>query len=62
MYFHTDDANTLHWFANVVSRAEKEGLPLRLNVTELGELQVKLGGGIWTAPITSTFDLSRDVQ
>lgn len=58
-YYHTDDLNTLEWLGNVVRRAENEGLSLRLRTDSQNRLMVKLGGGMWTAPMDSTPDAFR---
>lgn len=60
MYFHTDSTGDLNWLAKVTERAAANNLPLRIKVTEEGELMVKLGGGMWTPPMVGTHDINRD--
>lgn len=62
MYFHTDNMRTIDWLASVLSRAQLENLPIRFDVDYEGGLKVKLGGGMWTSPLPSTPDASRDGQ
>lgn len=59
-YFHTDNASTTAWLAGVLHRAQTEGLDIRLSVDANNSLKVKLGEGMWSAPIESTPDPYRD--
>lgn len=60
MYFHTDNMSTIQWLSNVTARAASEHRRLRFDVDENGDLRVKLGEGVWSAPIASTDDPHRD--
>jgi hypothetical protein len=59
-YFHTDDPRTTLWLANVLSQAKQNGHRVRLSVDSNNNLRVKIEGGMWTAPISSTPDPYRD--
>lgn len=60
MYFHTDDQATLNWLADVLDQASVNRRPVRFAVGGDGSLKVKVGSGVWTAPIASTPDAYRD--
>lgn len=60
MYYHTDDERTIAWLENVLHRAKTNRLSVRLDVSETGSLKVKLGEGIWSAPLGGTPDPNRD--
>lgn len=62
MYFHTDNPATLEWLSNVAATAKANGQSLRIDVDALGRVKVKRGGSVWTAPIESTPDPSRDAR
>lgn len=61
MYFHTDDPRTLAWLASVVGTAAEQGQRLRIDVDAQGNLRIKRGESIWSAPIPSTTDSYRDL-
>lgn len=58
-YFHTDSDRDMEWLENVLRTARERGNSVRLH-TEDGRLKVKVGGGMWTAPLSGTFDQFRD--
>lgn len=60
MYFHTDDERTIAWLANVLATCVSDSRRVRFDVSPNGELKVKVGEGIWSAPIHSAPDPYRD--
>jgi hypothetical protein len=60
MYFHTDDPGVIAILAAAATTASEQGRRLRLDVDSKGRLKFKVGGGMWSAPITSTDDPWRD--
>lgn len=59
MYFHTDNPDTLNYLGNLLKDAAKHGGRIRLDVVD-GNLKVKAGEGMWSAPFYSTSDPYRD--
>lgn len=59
MYFHTDNPDIITALAAAMDRAQAQG-KIRLDVSSDGTLRVKVGGGMWSAPIQSTEDPWRD--
>ena len=62
MYFHTDQPATINFIAQVATRAAEQGQRLRIDVDSEGNLRIKRGEGVWSAPIPSTDDPYRDAQ
>jgi hypothetical protein len=62
MYFHTDSPSTIYWLANVLATAHTTGRRVRFDVDSEGNLKVKVGEGMWTAPLASTPDPYREVS
>lgn len=60
MYFHTDDLTVVNNLAEALSFASVNDKRVRLDVDDSGNLKVKIGEGIWSAPISSTPDPYRD--
>jgi hypothetical protein len=60
MYFHTDNPYTVGRIADSLARAKEQGQRIRFDVTPNGQLRYKIGGGVWSAPISSTPDPWRD--
>jgi hypothetical protein len=60
-YFHTDSNQTIEWLIAVLTTARENGQPIRLALHG-NDLMVKRGGGVWSAPIASTEDSSRDLS
>lgn len=58
-YFHTDNARDIAWLENVLRTAREGGRSVRLAV-EGTSLKVKVGQGMWTAPMEGTWDDYRD--
>ena len=54
--FHTDDPSVVSHVAYLAEAAAKDGRRFRLNVDSDGNLKIKVGEGMWTAPIRSTPD------
>lgn len=61
MYFHTDDPEVIAFIAAVAQTAVDTGTRLRLDVDGHGDLRIKRGEGMWTAPFYSTPDPYRDL-
>jgi hypothetical protein len=59
-YFHTDEPRMVSWLADVMATARDEGRKVRLHTDSQGNLRVKVGEGMWTAPFKSTPDPARD--
>lgn len=59
MYFHTDDMRVIDSLIRATVAGKAAG-KIRLDVSSDGTLRVKVGGGIWSAPIRSTEDPWRD--
>lgn len=59
-YYHTDDPRTIGWLENVMRTARENGNAVRLSTGADGTLKVKVGQGMWTAPLSSTHDEYRD--
>lgn len=60
MYFHTDSVSTKDLISALAERALDTGDSLRISVDEAGRLKMKVGEGMWTAPMFSTPDPYRD--
>lgn len=60
MYFHTTDQQTLEMLESYIGNALHDGRSVRFDVDGNGSLKVKLGEGMWSAPIRSTPDPYRD--
>jgi len=58
-YFHTDDPRMIAWLADVFGTAALLNRKVRINVED-GNLSIKVGEGVWTAPFASTPDPYRD--
>ena len=56
MYFHTDSGSARYFIESVVRLAEENGQRLRIDVDSEGNLRIKRGEGVWSAPIPSTPD------
>lgn len=61
MYFHTDNAFTVATLARLLTIAAEDGRKIRLDVDSNGALRYKIGEGMWSGPIDSTYDPYRDV-
>lgn len=59
-YFHTDSPRDVQWLAHVLEHAAGAHRSVRLDVADDGSLKVKVGEGVWTAPIAGTLDVYRD--
>jgi hypothetical protein len=59
-YFHTDSAQTVGWLANVFAQAAEQNRRVRIQTNEYNQLRLKVGEGVWTAPIASTPDEYRE--
>lgn len=59
-YFFTEDPATIEWLANVFMTAKQNGQSVRVHVDSVNRLRVKRGAGVWSPPIASDIDLSRD--
>lgn len=59
MYFHTDNDAVTDQIERAVNAAQ-HGRSLRLDVDSQGNLRIKVGEGMWSAPIASTPDPYRD--
>ena len=62
MYFHTDSDSARFFLASVARLAEEKGQRLRIDVDNKGNLRIKRGEGVWSAPIPSTPDPYRAQQ
>ena len=60
MYFHTDSLSALELISALTHTAHLQGSSLRIDVDDHGNLRMKVGGGMWTAPIVSTPDNYRE--
>lgn len=60
MYFHTDSGSARGFIENVARLAEEHDQSLRIDVDAEGNLRIKRGEGVWSAPIRSTTDPYRD--
>lgn len=58
-YFSTDNPRDMEWMENVLRTAREEGRRIRFD-TSGQALRVKVGEGVWTAPIQGTPDTYRD--
>lgn len=61
-YFHTNSVRDIQWLANTLQNAANEERRVRFDVDSQGCLKVKVGEGIWTAPISGTPDPYRDLS
>jgi hypothetical protein len=59
-YFHTDDPDLLAYLGRMLTDAAEQGGRVRFDVTPAGNLKVKFGEGMWSAPHWSTPDPYRD--
>lgn len=55
MYFHTDNSQVIWAIAEALADAHESGRRVRFDVTENGQLQMKIGEGMWSL-IASTPD------
>lgn len=62
MYFHTDSGSARHFIEQVARLADERGQRLRIDVDSAGNLRIKRGDGMWSAPIASTPDPYRDAS
>ena len=60
MYFHTDSRSAKFLLASLTQDAYTKDRRLRIDVDHEGNLRIKVGEGIWSAPIASTPDPYRD--
>ncbi|HWV45314.1 MAG TPA: hypothetical protein VN039_04675 [Nitrospira sp.] len=60
MYFHTDSTSAREFIENVARLATENEQSLRIDVDAYGNLSIKRGEGVWSAPIYSTPDPYRD--
>lgn len=60
MYFHTDSGSARTFIENVARLANEQDQRLRIDVDDEGNLRMKRGEGMWSAPISSTPDPYRD--
>ena len=60
MYFHTDEPAMILLIAGIAQRAIENGQSLRFDIDSEGNLKMKRGEGIWSAPFASTPDPYRD--
>lgn len=58
-YFSTDNDRDMEWLENVLRTAREAGRRVRLD-TSGAVLRVKVGEGMWTAPVEGTADPYRD--
>lgn len=61
MYFHTDSTSAREFVENVARLATENDQSLRIDVDAKGNLRIKRGEGMWSAPIASTPDPHRGV-
>lgn len=62
MYFSTDSTSAREFIENVARLATENDQRLRIDVDSAGNLRIKRGEGIWSAPIMSTPDPYRDLS
>ena len=62
MYFHTDNPVIVSNLAEALSYAASQEKRVRFDVDSFGNLKVKIGEGMWSAPIDSTPDPYRSPQ
>jgi hypothetical protein len=60
MYFYCDSDQTISWLSDVLTTCKTLGRTIRFDVDAEGNLRVKAGEGIWSAPIASSPDPFRD--
>jgi hypothetical protein len=60
MYFSNGEEATVNFIAEVARLAKVHGQRLRIDVDGAGNLRIKRGEGVWSAPISSTPDPYRD--
>lgn len=60
MYFHTDSGSAKFMLASMLQDAYVEDQRVRIDVDSEGNLRIKVGEGMWSAPIVSTPDPYRD--
>lgn len=60
MYFHTDNLHDQRRLIANLEHALNNGKSFRASIDSFGRLSIKVGEGMWSAPIESTFDMSRD--
>lgn len=56
MHFHTDDPRTVFFLMSVLTQADEQEQRVRIDVDSEGNLRIKRGEGMWSAPIRSTPD------
>lgn len=60
MHFHTSNLETIGFLAKVLSSAHADVRRVRLDTDKAGNLRIKVGEGMWSAPIPSTEDPYRE--
>lgn len=60
MYFHTESDNVVAALAGLLSAAADNGKRIRIDVDHGGSPRIKVGEGMWSAPLVSTPDPYRD--